>query len=199
MKAKKALLIVDLQNDFCPGGALAVPEGDKIVPIINKYIKIFTKNKWPIFASRDWHPRKTKHFKEFGGSWPVHCVQNTFGAAFHPKLKLTKDTILLYKGMDPKKDSYSAFAAEDLSKRPLPKILKRLGIKELYIGGLATDYCVKSTTLDALKARFKVKLLLDAIKGVNLKPDDSKKAIQQMLKKGAKKITLKTLGREKCL
>ena len=95
MKLKKALLIVDVQNDFCPGGALAVPGGDKIGPAINKYIRIFAKKKLPIFASRDWHPIRTKHFKDFGGVWPVHCLQNSRGAAFHPKLKLPKETIKL--------------------------------------------------------------------------------------------------------
>src|SRR4030042_3846541 len=104
MKLKKALLVVDVQNDFCPGGALAVPQGDKIVPILNKYIKIFSRKKLPIFASRDWHPVRTAHFKDFGGVWPVHCIQNTNGSAFHPKLKIPKQTIFLYKGITPEKD-----------------------------------------------------------------------------------------------
>jgi nicotinamidase/pyrazinamidase len=194
MRLKKALLIVDVQNDFCPGGALAVPEGDKIVPVLNKYINIFAKNKLPIFASRDWHPVNTKHFRDFGGVWPVHCIRNTRGASFHPKLKLSKDVILLYKGMDPGKDSYSAFQAEDEKGMSLLKLLKLFGIKELYIAGLATDYCVKSSALDALKNGFKVKLLMDGIRGVNLKADDSEKAIQQMVRKGAKKITLKDIS-----
>ncbi|MCM8782521.1 MAG: bifunctional nicotinamidase/pyrazinamidase [Candidatus Omnitrophica bacterium] len=193
MKVKKALLIVDVQNDFCPGGALAVPEGDKVVPRLNKYIKIFAKNKLPIFASRDWHPVKTKHFKDFGGAWPVHCIQNTKGARFHPDLKLPKDAIMLYKGMDPQEDSYSCFQTQDLSGMSFRKILHRLGINELYIGGLATDYCVKSSCLDALKHQFKVKILMDAIKGVNLRSDDSEKAIKEMVKKGAKKITIKDM------
>jgi len=184
---------VDVQNDFCPGGALGVPEGDKIIPNLNKYIKIFSKNKLPIFATRDWHPLKTKHFKDFGGDWPVHCIQNTKGAQFHPELKLPKDAFFLYKGMDPEEDAYSVFQAQDLSGTSLPKLLKILGIKELYIGGLATDYCVKFSTRDAIKQGFIVKLLMDAIKGVNLKPDDSKKAIKEMVKGGAKKITLKDL------
>ena len=193
MKLKKALLIVDLQNDFCPGGALAIPEGDKIIPNINKYIRIFTKAQLPIFASRDWHPVRTKHFKDFGGAWPVHCIQNTRGAAFHLKLKLPKEAILLYKGMDPEKDSYSVFQAEDDSGLIFLNLLKIRGIKEIYICGLATDYCVKSSALDALKFGFKVKLLVDGIKGVDLKEGDSQRAIAEMIKKGAKKITLKNL------
>ncbi len=191
MKSKKALLIVDVQNDFCPGGALAIPEGDKIVPSLNRYIKIFLKKKWPIFATRDWHPVKTKHFKSYGGVWPVHCLANTQGAKFHPNLRVPKEATLLYKGMDPEKDSYSAFQAEDLSGMGFAKWLDRLGIKEIYVGGLATDYCVRFTTLDALKQGIKVRLLLDAVKGVDLKPNDSQKAIQEMVRKGAKKITLK--------
>ena len=193
MKIKKALLIVDVQNDFCPGGALGIKDGDKIIPTINKYIKNFASKKLPIFASRDWHPKKTTHFKKFGGVWPVHCVQGTKGAEFHPKLKLPKEAILLYKGMDPEKDSYSAFQAQDQNGMSLAKLLKILGIKELYIAGLATDYCVKFTTHDAIREGFKVKILLDAIKGVNLKPDDSEIAIREMVKIGVKKITLKDM------
>src|SRR3990172_5062826 len=95
MTKSSALVIVDVQNDFCPGGALPVPEGDKVVPVLNKYIQRFQKAGLPIYASRDWHPEKTKRFKAFGGLWPPHCVQGTKGAAFHPDLKLPKDTIIL--------------------------------------------------------------------------------------------------------
>jgi nicotinamidase/pyrazinamidase len=193
MKVKKALLIVDVQNDFCPGGSLAVPQGDKIIPKLNRYIKIFSKNKLPIFASRDWHPARSKHFKDFGGIWPAHCIQNTRGASFHPELKLPKNTIILSKGMDPKDDSYSAFQAEDLRGMKLANLLKLFGVTELYAAGLATDYCVKDSVIDAAKFGFKVKLLIDAIKGVNLKKDDSEKAVREMVKKGAKKITLENL------
>ncbi len=194
MKLKKALLIVDVQNDFCPGGALGVPEGDKIVPYINKYIKIFSKKKLPIFATRDWHPIKTKHFKDFGGVWPVHCIQNTRGAQFYPKLRLPKETILLYKGIYPERDGYSAFEAENENGLTFLTLLKRIGVQEIYISGLAIDYCVKFSTSDALKQGFKVKLLMDAVKGVNLRPNDSERAIKEMVKKGAKKITLKDIG-----
>ncbi|MFH1853921.1 MAG: bifunctional nicotinamidase/pyrazinamidase [Candidatus Omnitrophota bacterium] len=193
MKVKKTLLIVDVQNDFCPGGALGIKDGDKIIPFINKYIKIFASKRLPIFSSRDWHPKKTAHFKKFGGVWPQHCIQDTKGAAFHPKLRLPKEAILLYKGMDPEKDSYSAFQAQDENGMSLVNLLKILDIKELYIAGLATDYCVKFTAHDAIMEGFKVKILLDAIKGVNLKPDDSEIAIREMVKIGAKKITLKDM------
>ena len=185
MKLKGALLIVDVQNDFCPGGALAVPEGDEIIPVLNRYIELFSKNRLPIFASRDWHPRVTKHFREFGGRWPKHCVQNTKGARFHPDLKLPKDAIILSKGMDPDKESYSAFHALDSNGVEFLKLLDTFGIEELFAGGLATDYCVKFSVLDALRLGFKVNLLTDAIKGVNLKPKDSEEAIREMIRHGA--------------
>ncbi|MBN1868972.1 MAG: bifunctional nicotinamidase/pyrazinamidase [Candidatus Omnitrophica bacterium] len=186
--AKKALIIVDVQNDFCPSGALAVTDGDAVVPVLNKYIEIFTKNDWPIIATRDWHPSKTKHFKTFGGLWPEHCVENTQGAAFHPALQLPPSAIIISKGIDPEKDGYSAFEAVNQQGQDLLTILKRMGIKELYIGGLATDYCVKETTLEAL-GKFKVILLEDGIKGVNLKADDSTRAIKEMVAGGAQITT----------
>jgi len=195
-KKTKALLVVDVQNDFCPGGALGVPQGHKIVPTINRYIKIFHKDKLPILATRDWHPVRTKHFKDFGGIWPVHCIMNSRGAAFHSDLELPSGVIYLYKGMDPQTDSYSAFEAMDSSGVALPKLLMLLGIKELYIAGLATDYCVKRTTLDAIKKGYKVKILSDAIQGVDLRPGDSQKAIKEMLRKGAREITLKDLAKK---
>ena len=194
IRLKKALLIVDLQNDFCPGGALGVPEGDKIIPRINQYVKYFTKKKLPIFLSRDWHPVRTMHFKDFGGVWPVHCLQNTKGSDFHLKFKVPKNAIFLYKGMDPEKDSYSVFQAEDEKGMGFAKLLGLMKITELYIGGLATDYCVKFTAFDALKQGYKVKVLIDAVKGVDLKSGDSQKAISQIVKKGAKKITLADLA-----
>mgnify|MGYP001032085348 CR=1 FL=1 len=196
MKLKKALLIVDVQNDFCPGGALAVKEGDRIVPVLNKYIKVFSRGKLPIFASRDWHPKESKHFKQLGGLWPKHCIQNTKGARFHPELKLPKETIILSKGMDPDKDSYSAFQAVDSNGTDFLPLLKALGINELFVGGLATDYCVKSSVLDALKSGLKVNLLIDAIKGVNIKPKDSEDAIEEMVGRGAKKMTFEKLSKE---
>lgn len=188
MKPDHALLIVDVQNDFCPGGALAVAGGDKVVPVINEYIEAFSKKKLPVIVSRDWHLQRTKHFKDFGGLWPVHCVQDTPGAAFHSDLKLPPETIIVSKGMDSDKDSYSAFQAVDERGRPLREILKDLGVKELWIGGLATDYCVKASVLDALK-HFRVNLLMDAIKGVDLNPGDSRKAVEEMLAAGAGKMT----------
>ena len=185
--------MVDVKNDFCAGGALPVPEGDKVVPVLNKYIQMFQKAGLVIYASRDWHPEKTKHFKAFGGVWPPHCVQGTKGAGFHPDLKLSPQTIILTKGEDPNEDSYSGFQAHDPGEKPFASSLKEKGINHLYVGGLATDYCVRATVLDGLKQGFKVTVLMDAIKGVDIKPEDSANAIKEMERTGAGKTTLKDL------
>lgn len=193
MKEAKALLIVDVQKDFCPGGALAVSDGDKIIPNLNRYIEIFYKNKLPVFVSRDWHPNQTGHFKKFGGLWPDHCIQGTEGACFHPGLKLPQDVIILSKGMNQDQEAYSVFQAQDRGLRWFEDILKSSRIRELYVGGLATDYCVKASVLDGLKKGFRVKLLIDAIKGVNINPRDSERAVEEMVNNGAEKITLKDM------
>ncbi|MEK7802764.1 MAG: isochorismatase family protein, partial [Deltaproteobacteria bacterium] len=147
----------------------------------------------PIYASRDWHPEKTRHFKAYGGLWPPHCVQGTKGAEFHPDLKPAPSVIIITKGADPEEDSYSCFHAYDSEGKPFAKSLKEKGVKHLYVGGLATDYCVRATVLDALKAGFSVTLLIDAIKGVDIKPGDSAKALEEMEKAGADKTSLKDL------
>ena len=196
MSSDRALLVVDVQNDFCPGGALAVAQGGGVVPVLNRYIEFFSENKHPVIASRDWHPARTKHFRDFGGPWPIHCVQNTVGADFHPSLKLPAQAIIVSKGMDPAQDSYSAFQAVDERGRPLRDILKDAGVQELWIGGLATDYCVKASVLDALK-HVKVKLLMDAIAGVNIQPDDARAAVAEMLKAGAREMTLEQMFKDK--
>lgn len=175
-----------MQNDFCPGGALGIKDADTIIASVNRYIKIFSEAKLPVIVTRDWHPKKTRHFKKFGGAWPAHCVQNTKGSRFHPRLKVPKAAIIVSKGMDPGEDSYSAFQARDEQGRSLSVLLKLFGVEEVFICGLATDYCVKWTTLDALKEGIAVTVLADAIKGVDLKPDDSKKAIAEMARGGAK-------------
>ena len=189
MNPSQALLIVDVQNDFCPGGALAVPDGDKVVQVINQYVEFFKNTHSPVLASRDWHPKNSRHFKDFGGVWPVHCVQNTFGAAFHPQLKLPNDAVIVSKGRAVDEDGYSAFQALDPKGDPFSQVLNQCGIKDLFVCGLATDYCVKASVLDALKNKFNVYVLVDAIKGVNLKPKDSELALEQMKKSGAKELT----------
>ena len=188
MQAKDALIIVDVQNDFCPGGALAVSGGDEVVLVLNRAIERFTKAGLPIFATRDWHPEKTNHFKAYGGIWPVHCVQGTRGAEFHAGLELGKDTVVVSAGMVPDEDGYSGFQARDPSGARLAELLHRKGVERIIVGGLATDYCVKHTVLDGLKEGFKVLLLADAIRAVNLEPHDGELAIAEMIRAGAVKV-----------
>ena len=193
MVEKSALLIVDIENDFMPGGALGVTGGDRVVPVVNRYAERFVGADLPVYASRDWHPAVTKHFKEYGGIWPPHCVQGTKGAEFHPDLRLPEGTSVVSKGMDPEKDSYSAFDALEPDGTPLADALRRKGIDHLYVGGLATDYCVKWTVLEALQQGFKATFLVDASLGVNLQPHDSEKAIEEMVTAGADAATLERL------
>jgi nicotinamidase/pyrazinamidase len=185
MDKKAALVIVDVQNDFCPGGALTVSEGDQVVPALNRYIERFTDCGLPIFATRDWHPTKTSHFKAHGGIWPAHCVQGSEGAKFHPALKLGRGVVIVSKGMAADSDSYSGFDAVDESGAALAELLRRLGAARIFVGGLATDYCVKQTVLDGLKQGFEVVLLKDSIRGVELAPGDSERAVEEMFQAGA--------------
>lgn len=189
MNPKDALVIVDAQNDFCPGGALAVADGDKVVVPLNRYIDLFTKQQLPIFATRDWHPEKTSHFKNYGGPWPAHCVQQTKGAEFHPALNLGVHAVVLSKGMAADEDSYSGFQAEDSSGTRLAELLRQKGIERIFVGGLATDYCVKHTVLDGLKLGFRVMLLGDSMRAVNLQPNDGAAAIAEMIQAGAVQVT----------
>jgi len=179
-----ALIIVDVQNDFCPGGALPVPEGDQVIPVLNDYIKIF-KKATGVFATRDWHPPNHVSFKAQGGPWPPHCVQNTKGAKFHPDLILPSGTIIVSKAMNPLKENYSGFEGVELS-----NTLQKQGVQRIFVGGLATEYCVKNTVLDALKLGFEAVLLSDATAGINLKPGDAAKAIDKMAKSGAEQASL---------
>jgi len=185
-----ALVVVDVQNDFCPGGALGVSGGDEVVPVLNRYIARFREVDAPVFATRDWHPPKTKHFQAWGGLWPPHCVQGTAGAEFHPQLSVAGDTVIVSKGMDPEEDAYSCFQASDSSGRPFSAALGARGIQRIYVGGLATDYCVKATALDAVREGFEVVILADAIRAVNLTPGDGDRAIAEMRDAGAGFVTL---------
>lgn len=174
---KSALLIVDMQKDFCEGGALPVTGCNALVPIINDYIVSFVSKKRPVIASRDWHPPNHKSFKDRGGPWPPHCVQETKGAEFHEGLKLPNDTIVISKAFLPDKEAYSAFDGTELH-----YILNKLGINRLFICGVATEYCVKATALDAVALGYQTILLVDAVAGVNSR--DAEEAIKEMLSKG---------------
>lgn len=194
MHSKKALVVVDIQNDFCPGGALGVQEGDQIIPVLNQYVALFLKHQIPVFVSRDWHPKETKHFKQAGGPWPPHCIQGTDGAAFHPDFRIPAETTILSKGTDPDADGYSVFEAHDSKHKSFNELLQAKDIDELYIGGIATDYCVRTTSLDALENSYKVNILTDAIKGVA--HEDSKRAIEEIVARNGKLKTYAEVSNE---
>lgn len=182
---KAALLVIDVQLDFCPGGALPVPHGDAVVTVLNRYLSIFSSRGCPIFASRDWHPHDSSHFMGSGGKWPPHCVQGSEGADFHPQLALPEETMVISKGVSRWDDGYSAFQGFTDNGTPFKFLLQRLGIERLFVGGLATDYCVKETVLEALREGFGITLLADATRGVDLIPGDSERAVHDMLDRGA--------------
>ncbi len=180
---RSALLVVDVQNDFCPGGALAVPEGDRVIPVLNRLAVTFAAKGLPVYASRDWHPADTTHFRAFGGPWPEHCVAGSAGAELHPDLRLPPGAIVVSKGQGRKDDGYSAFEGTTADRRTLGEGLKRRGISRLYVGGLATDYCVRASVLDARRAGFHVTLILDGIAGIG--EEDSARALDEMRSAGA--------------
>lgn len=176
---KRALLIVDVQNDFCPGGALGVASGDEVVEPLNRLALKFLSRGDLVVKSRDWHPAVTRHFADYGGTWPVHCVQGTTGAEFHRELVDDPRIIIISKGMNDE-DSYSAFDGTGLA-----EALRAQDVEEVWVGGLATDYCVKNTVLDALREGFRVKAVADAMRAVNLQAGDDKRAIEEMKRSGA--------------
>ena len=183
-----ALIAVDVQRDFCPGGALAVPEGDKVVAPLNRYVEMVQQRGGKIVASRDRHPPDHVSFHSRGGPWPPHCIRGTEGAAFHSDLRLPEDAQIVSKAQEPDEEAYSAFDGTGLASD-----LKERGITSLLIGGLATDYCVKSTVLDALAEGFQVWLLTDAIRAVEVNAGDGERAMEEMLSVGARPLTLADL------
>lgn len=183
-----ALLAIDIQNDFLPGGNMAVPKGDEIIPVMNDYIQKFQAQHLPIYASRDWHPSNHLSFVPQGGPWPQHCIAGSKGAEFHPDLLFPDNVIVTSKGTKKEYEAYSVFSEVEFK-----TLLKNALIQRLFIGGLATDYCVLHCVNDALKNGYQVFLLLDAIRAVNVKPNDGKQAIQTMSSKGANPITLEAL------
>jgi len=178
---RAALLVVDLQRDFCSGGALPVKNGDQVVPEINRIINGFDRHSLPIFFTRDWHPPNHISFKSQGGNWPPHCVQGSTGAEFHPALRIPLGAAVISKGDVPKEEAYSGFRGTDLETR-----LRKLGVEEIVLCGLTTDYCVKESALDALRAGFKVSVVRDCIRAVDVKPGDGAMALSAMKKAGAK-------------
>jgi len=177
---RRALIVVDLQNDFCSGGALAVPGGDRIVPVINELIDRFTAHGRPVFFTRDWHPANHCSFRERGGAWPPHCVKETDGAAFNSELRRPGGRIVISKAGDPDRDAYSGFDGTELGAR-----LRDSEITSIVVCGLATDYCVRATAIDGRREGFEVVVVEDAIRGVETEPGDSARAIEEMRRAGA--------------
>ena len=182
----KALLIVDVQNDFCPGGALPAPEGDTVVPVINSLMDAFSL----IVASKDWHPEKTVHFD----IWPKHCVQGTKGAELHPGLKADRIDQIILKGAMDIDEGYSVFEGIDID---LDKFLRDRGVDTLYVTGLVTEYCVKETALDAVKRGFTTYVVREAVKGVELKKGDEARAFEEMKSAGVRIASASAVASDK--
>jgi nicotinamidase/pyrazinamidase len=181
---KRALIVVDIQRDFCPGGALAVTDGDKIIPAVNELVRAFEEAGLPVFFTRDWHPKNHMSFKDNGGPWPPHCIRNTPGATFHPSLAVPRGAEVIDKGVLQGEEGYSGFEGTDLARK-----LHNLQVGQIYVAGLATDYCVKNTVVDGEVKGFEAYVVSDCVKGVNMKPTDSASAFRAMLSRGARKVT----------
>jgi len=175
-----ALLIVDVQNDFCPGGALAVPGGDAVIPVLNRIAARAAALGFPVYASRDWHPEDSRHFRTHGGRWPPHCVAGTPGARLHANLDLPPGTLIVTKGVARDADGYTAFEGNIAGRGSLLADLRARGVNELIVGGLATDYCVRASALDARSRGFDVTVVADGIRAVDVEPGDGDRAIEEM-------------------
>jgi nicotinamidase/pyrazinamidase len=175
-----ALFIADIQNDFLPGGSLAVPQGNEIVPVLRNYLALFQSRTLPIFACRDWHPADHCSFRDRGGIWPPHCIAGSSGADAPPDFPLPPSVVIVHKATAADKEAYSAFEGTALD-----EALRARRVRRLFVGGLATDYCVLNTVRDALKLGYAVVLLTDASRAVNVRPDDGANAEAEMLRLGA--------------
>lgn len=182
---KDALVIVDVQNDFCPGGSLAVPTGDEVARTMTRTAAAFSARGGRVFATQDWHPAGHSSFVESGGPWPPHCVQGSRGSELHPDLHLPDGYVNIKKGSDPEVDAYSGFLDSDLEEQ-----LKAAGVARVFVGGLATDYCVLNTVLDARRIGFETYLLSDGIGAVDVEDGDGERAIGQMVNAGAISVTV---------
>lgn len=179
-----ALIVVDVQNDFLPGGPLAVPKGEAVVPVLNCYIQRFQELGLPVLFTRDWHPADHCSFHTQGGPWPPHCVAGSRGAAFADALRVPTNATLVSKGACAQSDAYSGFQGSRLG-----EYLRRLGCRRVFIGGLATDYCVQATARDALTAGLSVALLMDAVAAIDVQPGDGARAIAELHGLGAMPLT----------
>ena len=183
-----ALILVDVQIDFCPGGALPIEHGDEVVPVLNRWIDAADKARIPIFASRDWHPQHHLSFREAGGEWPIHCLQDTAGARFHPELKLPDSAIVVTKGVRFDRDQYSAFDQTGLAME-----LRKRGIRRVWVGGLAQDVCVCATVVDAWREGLETIVIADATRPVTRAGGE--RANEDMHHAGARFDTTENAGR----
>jgi nicotinamidase/pyrazinamidase len=184
-----ALIIVDVQNDFLPGGMLAVPRGNEIIPILNRYIALFHTHGLPIFATRDWHPPNHSSFKQQGGEWASHCIAGTFGAEFPVGLNLPSDTVVISKATRQEKDAYSGF-----DNTSLDGLLKSSRVCRLFIGGMATEHCVFHTVKDAVQFRYVTFLLEDAVRALDRNPGDGLRTLEEMAGLGITPIRFEMLA-----
>ncbi|HPL64698.1 MAG TPA: isochorismatase family protein [Syntrophales bacterium] len=187
------LIVVDVQKCFLPGGPLAVSEGDRVIGPLNRAIEKFQRRQLPIFFSRDWHAPDHISFRQRGGPWPPHCVRASEGAAFPPELNVPENAMIVSKGTRRDEEEYSALAGRDGNRR-LEEILSGAGVERVFVGGVATDYCVLNTVLDAAGAGYEVFLLTDAIKPVEAAPGDNERALQKMREAGARMIETEDIG-----
>lgn len=183
-----ALIIIHMQNDFLPGGSLPVQMGDTIIPVINRCLMLFHEHGLPIFATRDWHPSDHCSFQQQGGPWPPHCIATTTGAAFHPDIEFPINIQVISTAMTREKDTYSSFTDSQLH-----ALLQASGIRRLFFGGVATEYCVFNTVKDALLLHYTTFVLEDAVRPINVKPDDGLHALEEMKHLGAMLIRFEEL------
>lgn len=184
-----ALLIADIQNDFLPGGALGIRGGDAIVPVLTAYVRRFEAQRLPLFVTRDWHPPNHCSFRPRGGPWPPHCIAGSPGSLPPPSFVVPASAVVIYKAIDADREAYSAFEGTALDRH-----LHALAVRRLFIGGLATDYCVLHTVQDAIRLGYEVVLLRDGIQSVDVQPGEGQRAVDAMLKLGAHSLTLEALA-----
>ncbi|HSF68869.1 MAG TPA: isochorismatase family protein [Nitrospira sp.] len=189
LTVKDALLLADIQNDFLPGGALGISGGDEIIPVLLRYLDRFHTRGLQVYLTRDWHPPNHCSFRAQGGQWPVHCVAGSPGSLPPPSLVIPASAVIIYKAIDQDQEAYSAFQNTALDRH-----LHALGVRRLFVGGLATDYCVLNTVKDARALGYDVYLLMDGIKAVNLRPEDGRSAEQEMIALGAVPVRWETLA-----
>jgi nicotinamidase/pyrazinamidase len=188
LAAGDALIIVDVQNDFLPGGSLAVKHGDEVIPLLNRYIALFQAKGLPIFATRDWHPVNHCSFRQQGGIWPPHCIAESHGAAFPAQLALPPDAGIVSKATTAEKEAYSGFEGTELE-----DLLRAQGVRRVFVGGLATEYCVLNTVKDARLLNHETFLLADAVRAVNLQAGDERQALEEMMSLGAQLTEIEAL------